>query len=484
MSSPPSRILFVTGKLAEPALRQTLAELSGQDDFEAEIVVLGISVAALMHVRWISRKLELPEGVDRVILPGWCQGDISQLEQQYGVPFERGPKDLRDLPRFFSRKSREPISLDRYDIEILAEINHAPLLADAELMAIAERYREAGADRIDYGCIAGEGSAVSARHVKLLVDNGFSVSIDSFDRSEVQQSVAAGASLVLSGNSSNVDWLAELDVEVVVIPDDFDRLETMQPVIDKLQQAGNAIRLDPILEPIGFRFFNSLQRYAETRRLWPDLPVMMGIGNVTELSEVDSAGVNFLLIAICQELGVTSILTTEVINWARTSVQEIDFCRRLLKYALAEKQIPKHIDSRLVRLRDPYVHQQGEAELAEMATQLRDPNFRVFSEPDGLHLMNRTGHFRGEDPFELMAEAMQKNELSASHAFYLGYELAHAETARQLGKQYVQDEALNWGDLSRERKKRKDRHAFREADRGNAATNDGETKSGNAGDAE
>jgi len=472
MTSERARILFVTGKLAEPALRQTLAELSERQNFDAEVVVLGINVAALMHVRWVSRKLEIPAGISRVILPGWCQGDVSLLEKKYGVPFERGPKDLRDLPRFFDKQHTRDVALDRYDIEILAEINHAPLLSDRELMAIAERYRADGADRIDYGCIAGEGSAVTPRHVRLLVEAGFAVSIDSFDRNEVEQSVAAGASLVLSGNSSNVDWLAGLDVEVVVIPDDFDKLETMQPVIDQLQVAGNRLRLDPILEPIGFRFFRSLQRYAETRQRWPDLPIMMGIGNVTELSEVDSAGVNFLLIAICQELQVTSVLTTEVINWASSSVREIDFCRRLLKYSLEERQIPKHIDSRLVRLRDPYVHRQSVEELAELAAQLRDPNFRIFSEADGLHLMNRTGHFQGEDPFELMAAALETNELSASHAFYLGYELAHAETARQLGKQYVQDESLNWGDLSVERKKRGDRHAFRETRRSDA----GDTK--------
>ena len=32
-----------------------------------------------------------------------------------------------------------------------------------------------------------------------------------------------------------------------------------------------------------------------------------------------------------------------------------------------------------------------------------------------------------------------------AHAFYLGAELAKAETAWRLGKRYVQDEALDWG---------------------------------------
>lgn len=51
------RILFVTGRLAEPALRQLLAGLSPKAGFEYEVAVLGISVAALMHAEWVRRKL-------------------------------------------------------------------------------------------------------------------------------------------------------------------------------------------------------------------------------------------------------------------------------------------------------------------------------------------------------------------------------------------------------------------------------------------
>lgn len=56
-------------------------------------------------------------------------------------------------------------------------------------------------------------------------------------------------------------------------------------------------------------------RYAECRRDFPHTPIMMGIGNITELTDVDSAGINTLLLGICQELGIQSVLTTQVINW-------------------------------------------------------------------------------------------------------------------------------------------------------------------------
>src|SRR5262245_17572787 len=66
------RILFVTGRLAEPALRTCLDELSAQAGFEPRVAVLGISVAALMTAEWVRRKLSVPPDVARVVLPGWC----------------------------------------------------------------------------------------------------------------------------------------------------------------------------------------------------------------------------------------------------------------------------------------------------------------------------------------------------------------------------------------------------------------------------
>ena len=44
--------------------------------FDYRVAVLPISVAALMHVDWVRRKLPIEEPADRVVLPGWCQGDL------------------------------------------------------------------------------------------------------------------------------------------------------------------------------------------------------------------------------------------------------------------------------------------------------------------------------------------------------------------------------------------------------------------------
>ena len=44
---------------------------------------------------------------------------------------------------------------------------------------------------------------------------------------------------------------------------------------------------------------------------------------------------------------------------------------------------------------------------------------------------------------------LQHQKITPEHAFYLGYEMAKAVTALTLGKNYVQDQALRWGFLTR-----------------------------------
>ncbi len=442
------RILFVTGRLAEISLRELLIRLAPKVGFEYDVAVLGISVAALMSVDFVGRKLEVSAPFDRVLLPGWCGGDLSVLTQKFGAPFERGPKDLFDLPEYFGGRQRLPADLSQYDIEILAEINHAPHLSDRALLDQAQRYRAAGADVIDIGCVPDERWPRVGEVTRLLRSEGFRISIDSFDRHEVELAVEAGAELILSGNSSNSDWLADCDAEVVVIPDQTHDLSSLQPTMNRLNESGRAFRIDPILEPIGFGFAASLARYMDARRRWPDAEMMMGIGNLTELSEVDSAGLNFVAAAICQELGIRSVLTTEVVNWCRSAVKEFDLARRLMRHAVQQHVLPKHVNSQLVLLRDPKIHELGIEGLQRLATQIRDANFRVFVERGELHLLNRDGYWHGTDPFELFDDILQTVPVDSSHAFYLGYELSKATTALTLGKQYRQDEALQWGFLT------------------------------------
>ncbi|MBY0513996.1 MAG: dihydropteroate synthase, partial [Gemmataceae bacterium] len=397
------------------------------------------------------RHLATPPGIDRVVLPGFCRGDVAEVAAAAGAPVDRGPNDLRDLPEFFGKHSGPPPGYGAFDIEILAEINHAPRKTVATILAEARHYRASGADVIDLGCDPGGPWGGVGEVVRALRDDGLRVSIDSFDPVEVEAALAGGAELVLSVNGTNVEharrWHeSHPGVEVVAIPDTPSDLDSLARTVERLTTFGVKYRLDPILEPIGFGFAASLGRYIETRRRFPDAEIMMGVGNLTELTDVDTAGVNVLLAGFCQEVGVRSVLATEVINWARSAVKEFDLARRLVHHAVRERVLPKRLEPGLVMLRDPKLYEQGEDALRELARRITDRNYRVFAERGELHVLNGSVYLRGTDPFALFGQMVAADpRLDASHAFYLGYEFAKAVTALTLGKSYTQDQALRWG---------------------------------------
>jgi dihydropteroate synthase-like protein len=441
-------LLFVTGKLADPALRRILAELAPQAGFDYSVAVLPITVAALATTPWIATHLTVPTGINRILLPGLCGGDLNAVADRTGLPVERGPKDLLDLPEFFGGQKALPADYGAYDIAILAEINHVPRLSRAEILDLARKYRASGADIIDLGCDPDTVWTETKDTVRALRDEGTRVSIDSFNPREVEAAVAGGAELVLSVNSTNREAARSWGCEVVVVPDVPSTLEGLNDTVEYLLGHGMPFRIDPVIEPIGFGFAASLGRFLEIRRRYPQPEIMMGVGNLTELTDVDSAGVNFMLLAICQELGIRSVLTTEVINWCRSCIRELDLARRLVYYACRNRVLPKHLEPDLVLLRDPKLRAHGEPALRELAGRLTDRNFRLFAERGLLHVLNDKMFLQGTDPFDLFKQMQEREKIDSTHAFYLGYELAKAVTALTLGKNYVQDQALHWGFLT------------------------------------
>lgn len=441
----PGRVLFVTGRLAEPALRRVLGEMA--PPFAYDVAVLRITVAALMTTAWIARFLEVPAGTDLVLIPGLCEGDPAEIAEKFGVRVEKGPKDLREIPAHFGRAAAAE-AYGAWDIEIVAEINNAPRLARDVVRRAAEYYRDAGADVIDVGCTPGLAFPALGDVVRELVGAGMRVSVDTFDAGEIRTAVEAGAELVLSVNGSNLDAaraLAGTGARAVVVPDLGGPLESVEPTLERLTEWGVPYLVDAILEPIGFGFMASLERYAEARRRWPEAEMLMGIGNLTELTAADTTGVNALLIAVCQELGVRAVLTTEVIPWARGAVREVDVARRLMHHAVTTRTVPKKVDQRLVTVKDAAVLAYTETELRALQAELKDPNFRIFADREAITVLNAERFVRGTDIQDIFAQLGVED---ASHAFYLGKELERARTALVLGKTYRQEGALSWGYLT------------------------------------
>jgi len=446
-------IHFITGRLAERALNEVLAELAPRAGFEYTIQVLNITVAALMTPAWIAARLQVPELADKVLIPGYADGDLTPLQAVAKVPVERGPRDLRRLPEYFGQKAGGE-EYGAYDIQIVAEINNAPRVPRDELLRQARLLAADGADLIDLGCDPAGGWTTVGDTVKMLRDEGLRVSIDSMRPEEITPAVRAGAELVLSVNSANRAAARDWGCEVIAIPDTPDDLASLDATVEYLANAGVPLRIDPILEPIGFGFAKSLQRYMLVRERYPEAEMFMGIGNLTELTDADSAGINVMLLAICQELGIRGVLTTQVINWARNSVRECDLARRLVAYSIGQRRLPKHREPRLIPLRGDSPREYGATVLEQLAAEIKDHNYRIFAERGELHLVSAHQHLSGTDPFEVFARLLGTNptNLDPSHAFYLGFEMSKALTALTLHKHYEQDEALDWGYLTREEK--------------------------------
>ncbi len=433
-------ILFLTGKLAEKQLRQILAEMN--PEFEYTVHQLGLTVAALMTADMIRRRLKDTFGASRVMVPGRCRGDLGQLSADLHIPFERGPEELRDLPEFFGKQARKP-TLDRYELLIFAEITEAPRMEVDAILRQALDYRRDGADVIDLGCLPATPFDHLEQAIAALKAEGFKVSVDSLENGDLLRGGKAGADFLLSLREDTL-WIADQTAATpILIPARHGDLDSLDRAIAGMRARNRPFFVDPILDPIHFGFADSLVRYHETRRRHPDVEIMMGVGNLTELTHADTMGINAMLLGICSELEVRAILTTQVSKHARKAVREADLTRRIMFAAREMNALPKHIDDGLMALHERKPFPYSREELEELSKAIHDPSYRIQISPEGLHIFNREGFHSATDPFELYPKLGVEHD--GGHAFYLGVELGRAQIAWQLGKRYSQDEPLNWG---------------------------------------
>jgi dihydropteroate synthase len=433
-------ILFLTGKLAEPQLRRILAEI--EPEFGYTVHQLGLSVAALMTADMIHRRLKDTFGANRVVVPGRCRGDLEQLSRQMGIPFERGPEELRDLPEFFGKKARKP-DLSRYSVRIFAEITDAPKLSVDGILRQARDFRVDGADVIDLGCLPATPFDHLEEAIRALKGDGFSVSVDSLEDQDLLRGGRAGADYLLSLHEDTL-WIAdEVPAVPILIPARHGDLSSLDRAIEAMTLRRRPFIVDAILDPIQFGFTDSLVRYHEVRRRHPSVDIMMGVGNLTELTHADTIGINATLLGICSELQVGHILTTQVSKHARRAVKEADLARRIMFAAAELNTLPKHIDDGLLALHERSPFPYTGDDIRELAAQIRDPSYRIQVSAEGVHIFNRDGFHTATDPFNLFPALGVEQD--GGHAFYLGVELGRAQIAWQLGKRYNQDEPLQWG---------------------------------------
>ncbi|RQD73479.1 MAG: dihydropteroate synthase DHPS, partial [Halanaerobium sp. MSAO_Bac5] len=286
--------------------------------------------------------------------------------------------------------------------------------------------------------------------INILKEKGFTLSIDSFNSEEIKRADKAGIDYLLSINSHNISLInGENSFTPVVIPDpDKDSLKSLFANIEELEKRGckNYI-VDPILDPVNFGFSDSLFRYLKlVKEININQSIMMGVGNLIELSDCDSVGLNFITAALAVELNIDFLLTTEASFKTRGAVKELDLALKIISYAAQNNSLPNNISELLLNLKDRKDLNYSPEEITELAESIKDKNYRILNDGQNINIFNSEEYYKGQNINQLFKSLSDVNE--HSHAFYLGKELQKAYTALKLAKNYRQEDELNWGYLN------------------------------------
>ncbi|MCW4017469.1 MAG: dihydropteroate synthase-like protein [Candidatus Bathyarchaeota archaeon] len=515
-------MLLVTGILAEETVKQYVKDAV----VHTQVFVINVPVAAFLSPETISQALKNKQldGFDTILVPGLMRGNTEAVSKAVGVSTFKGPRYAADLPtvleslnevtlsttvpacdllrdklRQKALQELEKVEANRaellkkphnlliknlpvgkdFPMRVLAEIVDAALMPDEEIQRLATRFVQQGADLIDVGMFAGESRPEDARRivkaVKAVVD--VPVSIDTLDPAEIEAAVSAGVDLILSLDAGNLEQIAPFakDVAVVAIPTNqreghfpkkaSDRVGFLENIITKAKKLGfTKILGDLILEPsnvlesfVGFRDFGSRN---------PDVPLFVGVSNVTELMDADSVGVNALLARLSAEMNVGMLLATEKSDKAKGTVAEEVTAAKMMFLAKKRGSVPKDLGLTLLVLKDkrnreePYNRElEKQAPVIQATENNSEPQldkkgiFRVAVDREeeaivALHFISLDIHepdaiIKGktaEDVYRKIAEMELMS--SVDHAAYLGGELAKAEVALRTGKEYIQDSAM------------------------------------------
>lgn len=516
------KVLLVTGALAQDTVKRYAKESS----VDTEIVALKMAVAALLTPQTIAKALQNMKllNVDMVLVPGLIRGDTTVITKALGIPAFKGPRYAADLPTVLDslgevklstvvpacdllreklqQKALEEINKAEqnrdellkvpgsmligkvavgkdFPMRVLAEIVDAALMDKQTIQRLAKRFVQTGADIIDVGMVAGESRPQDAKRmvqwVKQVVD--VPVSIDTLDSAEIQAAVEAGADLVLSADAGNLEAIAPYvsNVAVVVIPTNqrqgffpkkaTDRVKFLEEIISTAKKLGvTRCIADLVLEPSDI--LESLVAFREFAARNPDVPLFVGVSNVTELFDADSVGLNAVLARVSAEVGASILLATEKSDKAKGTVKEEVAAAKMMFLAKKRGSVPKDLGIDLLVLKDKRNHEEPYDKKLETGAKVVDASER--SEPA---VLDSQGMFkisidRNEDvlvavhytsvdmekPINIIkgktAETVYTKIMELGlvtrldHAAYLGSELSKAEISLQTGKEYIQDKAL------------------------------------------
>jgi len=487
------RALLVTGKLAYPILREAVKQSQG----DVDILVLDYPVASLMSVRYILenlrlRKEELKE-YDFVILPGLVYGDAKVIERELGVKVYKGTENAWDVVHVLEAL-RRGVSLstlvpaDRIlekemkseQGRILSEIESKAIIAFEAGVKIPlrpppfrvfleldpswsmEKWEEElkrvkpFVDVIVAGFPVGfDDPEEVRRRIRHLLDLGLVVGIDSDSPRVIKEGVRTGATFAFNLNELNIDDLEEVKggAAFVVAPFSTDnRAGTVIELVNMARRKGfTRLMADPILSPPLTGMVDSLVEYLKIRDSLPDVPLLMGTLNVTELIDADSHGASALVVSMAGEIGASSLLVMEK-GKTRWNSWEVKVASQMVSIAMYQRKPPKDVGPNLLILKEKKRKLERPQRVGELIEVGRiEPNMdpaghvKVYVEDRRIGVSffgKRELTVEGKDALSVGRKLLMETEISREHALYIGYELAKAEIASLLDKTYIQDKPL------------------------------------------
>jgi len=395
------RIGLVVPKAVQQRVIEMLTSRSVRG-VEVEVISIPITVISMLTTEKLAEILSsIPRvrDVDLLIVPGACEGSTVVIEERLGIPVVKGPTHLDDLevllsdpqilnhlshdepaelavPHPFAKRNMELLeSVERCaegipikgvivprnppPLRIVAEVSDAHRKSVEDVVERAKKLVEDGAHIVSVGFEAWNPRPDYVKRVvsKLVDALSAPIAIDSLIPSEIRSGVEAGADMVLSLDIDNIEKVANYvrDRLCVVIPyssargwlpqTPAERLELVSKLIEKAHRLGipNVVAdlvLDP---PIVGSPLKILYHYSLLKMRFPDIPTLVGVGNVVELADVDSIGMNALLTFFAIEVGISMLLTVEKSYKAQGSTRELATAARMATIAWIKRAPPKNI---------------------------------------------------------------------------------------------------------------------------------------------
>jgi len=476
------KVLVVTGRLAQDMVMHSACG--------ADVLVLDLDIAAFITPEMLVSSA--PKGYDLVLVPGAITADFTEAEKVLNTKIRLGPKHAADLSfvlthldeielsrnvpaciLFEERMKRKAKSaLQQLESEatkdlmikglkiggnsrmkVLAEIVDATKLDHVDLVRKICYYENQGADMIDLGLpLDAEPSEVAAVVKNAKGETDLPISVDTVRSDLILAGALAGADLVLSLNGENLPLvggaIASAGIVAVVIsgPGQISLEENLQAS----QAFGIKSIADPVLSPPLQGLAASLQGYIKFREEHPDVPLFFGVGNVTELLDADTQGVNALLAALGAEVGASLLFTPEYSPKARGSISELRTAADMMQLAAKRMTPPKDLGIDLLVLKEKRrrFEEVMPDEFVEASVSHKyepDPkgSFRIFIADGKVVAEHAKVRIVGTNARDILNTLIDRKLISRlDHAGYLGRELEKAEAALKLGRSYVQDEPL------------------------------------------